>query len=416
MTDELPQMPDNTPALNPTAQTSIVVPPVPTVVDPSKSVRAVSGPAKLKKIAWRATATVYWMWLIVGLLLGSKFVNLLASTGIVRFGAFLSAIGFAPVHSEYLPRILQFGWLLSLVGFKPLELLGLIIYIYIAPLTLLGYLLFKDYAKDIDATPTAKKGMRPPKVRRPSLTIVGLLLLGWFALYGEASARRPLIAGAILSGLLFLLLAGRAFQRVKPPTYPNGSDPLSADERFTMTFVTSAPETIAKAVAAKKKSELIGNLFIYQKLRSIWRRLALLMRGQAGRNRLHLLLLLDYVVSLLVLGVAALFFWATTAKLAGAPTTSSLATFVRVCASYFLPNIKSPSITPELPLWVQLGSSITAFILFVLFVGAAASLLPSRFTVYAERLNRRYRNARKFAVSFRGIAHVLEKIKLSKPA
>jgi len=401
MDEESHNVPDNTSTVNPTPQTAIVVTDARAAVNPSKSVRAVSRPGKLKKIAWRGTATAYWIWWIIRLFLSSQFVNNLASTVMARFGAFLSAVGFAPVHSEYLPRILQIGWLLALVGFKPFELLGLIIYIYIAPLTFLGYQVFKGYGKDLDATPTDTKGLRPPKVRRPALTVVGLSLLGWFVLYGEASAPRALMAGAILSGLMFLLLAGRAFQRVKPPIYPDGSDPASTDERIGLSLVTSASETVAKAVAAKKKSDLIGGLFMYQKSRSLWRRLALLMRGQAGRNRLYLLLLIDYVVSLLVLGAAAVFFWATIAKLAVAPTTSSLATLVRICASYFLPSIKSPSITPDLPLWVQVGSSITAFILFVLFVGAAASLLPSRFTAYAERLNRRYRIARKFAVSFK---------------
>jgi hypothetical protein len=414
MAEELQKVPDNMPLVGPAPQTAIVLSDA-AAVNQSKTVRVVSGPEKLKKFAWRCTATAYWLWWIVRFSLGSEFTNHVASTMLVRFLAYLSAIGFAPVHSEYLPRILKFGWLLALSAFKPIELLGLLIYIYIAPLTLLGYLIFREYSKDIAATPAVKKGLRPQRVRRPALTIVGLLLLGWFVLYGGATARGPLLAGAILSGLLFFVLAGRAFQRVKPPIYPDASEPARADERIGASLLTTAGESVAKALAAKKKSELIANLFIYQKSRAWFRRLALLMRGRAGRNRLYLLLLIDYVVSLSVLGVAAVFFWAIIAKLAGAPSASPLSTFVRICASYFLPNIKLPPITPDLPLWVQMVSSITAFILFVLFVGAAASLLPSRFTAYAERLDRNYRVARKFAVSFKQTAYGLEKIKLSKP-
>lgn len=414
MAEELQKLPDNMPVVIPAPQAGIVASDA-VSVDASKSGRAVSGLEKLKKFAWRATALAYWVWWVVHFLLGSEFPNHVAATMQARFGAFLSAVGFAPVHSEYLPRILKFGWLLVLSAFKPIELIGLVIYIYIAPLTILGYLTFREYRKDFAATPTVKKGLRPQRVRRPELTIVGLLLLGWFVLYGGAIARGPLLAGAILSGLMFFVLAGRAFQRVKPPIYLDGSDPARADERFGISLLTSASESVAKAAAAKKKSELIGVLFLYQKSRVWFRRLALLMRGRAGRNRLYLLLLIDYVVSLSVLGVAAVFFWAITAKLAGASSALPLSTFVGICASYFLPNIKLPSIMPDLPLWVQLGSSITAFILFVLFVGAAASLLPSRFTAYAERLDRNYRVARKFAVSFKGLASVLEKLKLSKP-
>lgn len=415
MAEEPQNVTESTLAVSPTPQAAIVVSDAAAVVDPSKKARTVTKPEKLKKFAWRGTATVYWFWRILRPFLGSEFLNNLASTMMVRFSAFLSAVGFAPVHSENLPRILKIGWLLAIVGFKPFELLGLIIYVYIAPATFLGYLVFRDYAKDLNAPPTVKKGLRPPRVRRPALTIVGLLLLGWFVLYGEASARKPLMAGAILSGLLFSLLAGRAFQRVKPPIYPGGSEPASGFEKMGLSMVTSEADTIKKAMEAKKKMEVNGNLFLYQKARSIWRRFALLIRGQAGKDKLYLLLLLDYVVSLLVLGAAAVLFWAIIAKVASAPSTYSLTTFVRICSSYFLPSIKSPSVTTDLVLWVQIGSSITAFILFVLFVGAAASLLPSRYSAYTERLNRKYRIARKFAVSFARTARALERIKLSKP-
>jgi hypothetical protein len=410
MDGEPQKLPDNALAVSTKPQANIVVADAPTVVESATSVQATSKPSKLKKVIWRGTATVYWTWRIVRVLFGAELMNNLVSTIVVRFNAFLSAVGFAPVHSEYLPRILQIGWLLALAGFKPLELLGLVIYIYIAPATFLGYWVFRDYAKDFSAPPTVKRGLRPPKVRRPALTTFSLLLLGWFILYGEASARRPLIAGAVLSGLLFLILAGRAFQRVKPPTFPDGSEAASAGERVALSMLGSGADTLAKAANAKKKSELIGLVFINRKAWYVWTRLALLMRGQTARNRLYLLLLADYVVSLLVSGAASIFFWAISAKASVAPTA-----FVRVCSSYFLPNLKLASFTPNLPIWVEAGCAVTAFILFVLFVGAAASLLPLRYSAYTERLIRKYRIARKFALGFKRIAKGLEAIRMSKP-
>lgn len=414
MADELQNVTDGTLTASPAAQAAIVVA-SPPVVEPSQSTESVRKPITLKKIAWRTTATVYWVWRTIRFVLGSEFVNSIAAPMMVRLGAFLSAVGFAPVHSEYFPRMLQLGWLLAIVGFKPFELIGLYIYIQIAPLSLVGYLVFREYGKDLNAEATPKKGLRPPKVRRPALTTIGLLLLGWFVLYGDATSRRALMTGAILSGLLFFLLAGRAFQRVKPPIFPDGSEPASALEKFGLSMLTSGADSVKRAIDAKKKMEVNGSLFLYQKSRSLWRRFALLVRGQAGKNKLYLLLLLDYVVSLLVLGAAAVLFWAIVAKLASAPSTYPLTTFVRICSSYFLPSIKSPSSPTDLALWVQLGSSITAFVLFVLFVGAAASLLPSRYSAYTERLNRKYRIARKFTVSFGRIARALERIKVSKP-
>ena len=76
---------------------------------------------------------------------------------------------------------------------------------------------------------------------------------------------------------------------------------------------------------------MIGNLFTYQKARFIWRNLALFMRGEQGRNRLYLLLLADYVISFVVLGTAAILFWAIVAKTVSVPTTSSLTTFIHPC-------------------------------------------------------------------------------------
>jgi hypothetical protein len=60
-------------------------------------------------------------------------------------------------------------------------------------------------------------------------------------------------------------------------------------------------------------------------------------------------------------------------------------------ASHFLPGIVISGTKPALPLWAQLGPALTAWILFVLFVGPAASLLPLRQKVYVERLEESYR-------------------------
>jgi hypothetical protein len=382
---------------------------------PAQNAPAEKKPPTIKKIAWRTTATIYWLWRITRFVLGKEFLNSAASPPLGHLAAFLSSIGFAPVHSEYLPRMLQIGWLLTIAGFKPFELLGLSIYLEIAPLTLIGYLIFKDYGKDMVTETNEKRGLRPAKIRRPALTTAALLLLGWFFLYGDASGRRALMSGAIISGILFFLLAARAFQRVKPPVYPDGSERVSGFERIGFSVSTSAGDTIKRALDAKKKMDVNGSLFIYQKWRSIWRRYALLMRGQAGKDRLYLFLLVDYVVSLLILGAAAILFWAILAKLASTPSVYSLAVFAQICSSYFLPNIKPPSVPITSAVWVQVGSSITAFILFVLFVGAAASLLPSRYAAYTEKLNLKYRVARKLAVNLAQTARALERIRLSKP-
>jgi len=196
--------------------------------------------------------------------------------------------------------------------------------------------------------------------------------------------------------------------------YPN-LERAGLGEKIGLALFTGVVETVTRARKAKTKSELVGSLFMYQKARFIWRNLALLMRGEQGRNRLYLLLLIDYVTSFLVLGTAAVLFWGIVGRTVSVPTTSSLTAFIHLSSSYLLPNIKSSISGSNLPLWVQMGSSITSFILFVLFVGAAASLLPYRYSAHADRLRRRYEINRKFALRFKLIALDIEKIKLSKP-
>jgi hypothetical protein len=379
--------------------------------DPIRTVRTSE---RIKKIAWRITAAGYWSWWLIRFLLGSEFLSRLSSGLMTKLVGFLSSVGFAPSHSEHLPKILRYGWLLTIVGFKSFELMGLAIYIYTAPLILLLYLFFRGYGKDLRAAQTVKKGLRPPRVRRPALTTFSLLLLGWFVLYGEANSRNALIVGAVLSGCLFLSLASRTFQRVRPPIHPN-PEKQSLGEAIGLPLFTGAQEAIEKAKKAKTKSDVIGSLFMYRKASSIWRNLALLIRGEQGRNRLYLVLLTDYVVSFLVLGAAAVLFWAIVAKTVSVPTTSALTTFIHLSSSYLMPNIKSPVALESLPLWVEMGSSVTSFVLFVLFVGAAASLLPSRYAAYADRVSKRYQANRKYALCFKVTARALEKIKLSKP-
>jgi hypothetical protein len=365
---------------------------------------------KLKKAAWRTTAAACWLWWLGRLVLGSHATSTLSAGFTYRLISLLSSFGFQPVHRENLGKVLKIGWLLTISGFKPLELFGLAIYIVISPLFLFLYLVFKEI-HDENAKPVAEKpGLRPPKPRRPALIVVGLSLVGWYLLYGEAATRPPLIVGAALAGALFLLLVGLAFQRVKPISL-TGSSPAGMLDRAGLHMLKSIPEILKKVTDSKKRADAIAQIFLYKKAQKLYRFLALVIRGQSGKNKLYLLLLLEYVLSLTFLGSAAILFWAIATKAAIAPSDLSLRIFFSASAAYFLPSMSAPLVPYMVPTWVRFGEAITALLLFVLYVGAAASVLPYRQNAYAERLSSKYKLYRKFALGFRQCVRTLEKLK-----
>jgi len=398
-----------------TEQVSPVSAPVaPTAAPAVKS--SVSKPKKfsLKKLAWRVSAAAFWLWWIGTFLLGSSETGKLASSIREALASFLSSVGFTPIHSEYLGTMLKYGWLLTITGFKPVELLGLGVYIVGAPVWLMLYYFFKDLTQDFAASATVKAGLRPVKVRKPAITTIGLLLLGWFLLYGETDSQRPLLAAAFLSGTLFFLLTSRALQRVRPADASIVSR-SSWVERTGAATLKTAEDTLSKIGTYKKKSDLGGQRWITRKWEWLFRNLALLQRGQQAKNRLYQLLLADYVASFLVLGAAANLFWAIMAKLSSSFPKPPLQSLLLVCVNYFLPNAGQFLIHYDLPIWARLGPAVTAFILFVLFVGAAASLLPSRFTGYAARLDARYLVTRKVAVQLRQAVILMDKARERLP-
>jgi hypothetical protein len=50
-----------------------------------------------------------------------------------RFVQLLSVVGFAPVNGAALPFVFKTGWLLTMTGFNPIQIVGLAIYIFSAP-------------------------------------------------------------------------------------------------------------------------------------------------------------------------------------------------------------------------------------------------------------------------------------------
>jgi hypothetical protein len=103
-------------------------------------------------------------------------------------------------------------------------------------------------------------------------------------------------------------------------------------------------------------------------------RLALLARSQRGKNRLAMLILAEYIVSLVVVTMAAIFFWALIISIAGTdalPLSESL----RRSAEHFFPGADPPHPGAPLPFFATIGPAATSWILFGLYIGLAGSLV-----------------------------------------
>jgi hypothetical protein len=205
-----------------------------------------------------------------------------------------------------------------------------------------------------------------------------------------------------------LSLALRAFKRATPLTE---EDLVLANGLEKIGFVGISDTTRLKPAA---KPTVMFGLKAEKFYKWMYFYLALLLRGKRGKDRVAMYILAEYVAFLILLAFSAVLFWSLSIRLTGTPIVS-LRDALLLGASHFLPGIVISGTKPALPLWAQLGPALTAWILFVLFVGPAASLLPLRQEVYVKRLEGSYRIFRKFALIFKGRIHIVAHLKDTLP-
>jgi hypothetical protein len=332
----------------------------------------------LKGYCWRLTAAYTWLRVILGMLgwhhalgnlehrLSDLIVNLLSAVG----------IDFAPVSSLGFVTVFKIGWVLIITGVRPWQLIGLFLYILIFPVSSLVYAVgwvtsWEEDVKDEKESQEAKRGRR----ERMRILISALLLFSWLLLYGNALTLRQIIPGLIFSGALFLLLTMRLFQRARPESDERFLRPLI---RVAHSLITSEKSQIDTLAAKYKDRSLQGadlkaHRTLVRWIRTTLLRLMPFFHGKRARARLAMFVLLEFMLSLLVVAASAVLFWAIAIK-AVSPNSLSLLSCLQVSVSRFLPSI--PPFEHSLPFWTSLGPAVTSWILFVLYIGPASSLLP----------------------------------------
>lgn len=364
---------------------------------------------RFKRYAWRATGLYAWFRVGCALFtdnhiprsLGTKLANFLLKS--------LSAVGFEPSGALHLPFVLKVWWTSLIVQFEISESVGLAIYLLSFPALLLLYLPFRrEFNKILTETEASQgtgRGLAPRKKAFPLSAICSCLLFGWYLLYGGSDKRLPLLLAVFLAGVLFILVAYKAFLRAKPL----GSSDLSG--------LSSVEEYASKGLKAilaqvkdntQKPASLAISLKMFRWQRWILIHLAAFLRGKRGKDRIYLLLVLQYALSLLLLGACAVLFWALTLRSIDPANLSNFMSLILVL-HHFLPGIASPSVKTLLPLWAELGPGITAWVLLGAYVAASGSLLPGKQLAYAERAEKTFAKVRLATVTFNQLLQVMSK-------
>lgn len=342
-----------------------------------------------KRFAWRTTAAYLWI-KFVALILGvhgsiENFEDWIS--GNLLF--YLSSVGFAPAYSLNSPSIIyKLVWVLIITGFKLSQVIGFFFYFIFFPVGAIILILFYSYFKsDDDSSESSKQGLVKSRSQKFKwFALCTSLLVVWFLLYGNAETKAQIIHGVILSGTLFFILMYRLFARVKVSKDTN----LSLFHTLTI-FVNTSSDSLNDRIKKeyKKATEIQAEERINKFTRNITRRTTLLIRGQNGRNKVFLYVLGDYIASFVITTMAAILFWALLIKIE-APIIISLSTCLHLAISYFLPGVPSPDTRILAPIWISVGSSSTAIILLVLYVGAAGSILPEKQRAAINGLNELY--------------------------
>ncbi len=332
----------------------------------------------VKQLSWRFTGG--WLWfLLVSSVFGfrSRVQNWEASLSL-HLNNSLIKLGFAPSHPAIFVACLEVLWLLTICTFSWAQLIGFFLYVPLLPFVLLAWIILRrtlePYRKIREESfrKTRKAGISIPK-RSWGFPLSCVLLL-WFVLYGQTSAKYPLVLALILTALLFCSRVGSALVFAVPAH----TGPWARIESMSVT----ARKFISDSLESLKTGEVLDRFHLNFKVWTAsfllrnFRLWSVYLHGKSARRRTALLVLLRFMFNLAFLGSLAILFWAIAIKLALSPAQVPLSQAILASASRAIPGVPDASAL-KIPALIQTLDALTAWLVFVLYAGPVASLFPA---------------------------------------
>ena len=350
----------------------------------------------LKQSAWRLTG--FWLWarLLIHLFGGGTFLRKFDAGLFSRILEILKDLGFAPGHVPLLPFLLRLLWVLCITSFSWLQIIGLTLYVFFWPLVLFFYFrhgsAFKaTYDKEMEK---AQRLRTRPNRAVGTYFLISCLIV-WFVLYGDSSLRAPLIVAIVLIGTLFIV---RVYQALAY-TAPYVSSRMGPIDRYIESVLAQFRKGITD-LAEKRTVDLNSISASVRTWNIYYRVLRFLSRwlyGRSARNRAALFVLIRYMLNLCLLGALAILFWALVIRYYSLPDITGMVPALLASSARVIPGIPEPN-SLKFPDWIKVSTSITAWMIFVLYAGPVASLFPvlqDRFVKQTSNLYGRLRIARK---------------------
>lgn len=349
------------------------------------------GIVRARTLSWRATAIYFWITALAAISGVSQTLFKVENLALDQTLEALDAIGFEPANERYLEAVLKVSWVLIIVNFRLRTLLLLAVYTASFPIWILAIYLFKRLSTARGISPQGAYITSRDESRPFPLTAAFIaLLVGWFLLYGGSSEWPQVIPGIILSGLLLIALSLRLFSRVRPVRM-NRAGAFSWLIGPAEHFPTQYP------VVPNKSYTSVDEIETEVVILRFFRRKAIQITAMLGHPRASdvtsFLVFADYIVSLVVVTGVAVFFWALIIVVVTATTMPmTLITASQASLAQLIPGIGGKELEATIPYWVEVGPALTGWVLFVLYIGPAASMLRERQEVAnAERATARQR-------------------------
>lgn len=343
----------------------------------------------LKKFGWRIAGLVFWIQAIGWIFGFSSITDLGQAAFFAWLSTILSEIGGSPVNRSLLPSIFKAAWIAFICEFRPLYIIGFFLYIAIFPISFLGFIglrIFKFFKRsELIGNPSESDDKEKPKRRRlPILTGSGFCLICWLLAFGDAASVAISIIGAFFAGVFFVTLTFRVFMRTTPST--DTSPAFFWWMEVPINGIKSWLKTSQKKsyVNTKDTSEDISILAFFRK---VLIRLAKIFARTEARDKAALFVFVDFIATLIFLGLIATIFWALVIKSTD-PSNLDLLSCLHISVSSLLPGLDAPSVSENVPILIRISISITAFVLFVLYLGPAGNLIPEKQRQYLSRFDK----------------------------